>query len=217
MAARGHEAVAIDLPGHGEDHAPPEAVTLQDYADRIIEALRAKEDNPILVGHSSGGFIGPAAEMAPDPIRALVYIAAHLPASGSSMMQTVNGFDPELLAQFQWAPDRRTARFSPEGAREIPVSSLPAGDRRIHLAHAHARTRSPVRNSNSLDGREFRKSSPALHRIPSGQSASHRLAQIHARKPPLQGRVLDAPRLFAKTTSRSGKTASRRRLPCRPR
>src|SRR5215831_3503077 len=78
MAARGHEAVAIDLPGHGEDHAPPEAVTLQDYADRIIEAVRAKEDNPILVGHSSGGFIGPAAEMAPDPIRALVYIAAHL-------------------------------------------------------------------------------------------------------------------------------------------
>jgi hypothetical protein len=41
------------------------------------------------------------------------------------MMQTVNGFDPELLAQFQWAPDRRTARFSPEGAREFLYPRCP--------------------------------------------------------------------------------------------
>lgn len=124
LAAMGHEAAAIDLPGHGADRASPETVTLRDYADRIIEAVHAKDDHPILVGHSMGGAFSQAAEAVPDRLRALVYIAALLPLDGATMMQCVNG-DPEFQAQILWSADRRTARISPEGAKNFLYPQSP--------------------------------------------------------------------------------------------
>jgi pimeloyl-ACP methyl ester carboxylesterase len=126
LTAKGHEVVALDLPGHGEDRSPPETATLQDYAARIIEAVHASRDNPILVGHSMGGVIGQAAEFIPGRIRALVYVAALVPPNGSSMMKFVEGFDPEYIAQFVWSADRRTARITPEGARRFLYSDCPS-------------------------------------------------------------------------------------------
>jgi pimeloyl-ACP methyl ester carboxylesterase len=37
----GHEVVALDLPGHGEDQTAAVEVTLEGYADRVVEALDA--------------------------------------------------------------------------------------------------------------------------------------------------------------------------------
>jgi pimeloyl-ACP methyl ester carboxylesterase len=124
LASKGHEIVAIDLPGHGENRARPEEVTLRDYVDRIVEAVHAKDGNPILVGHSMGGVFSQAAEAIPDRLRALVYIAGLLPTSGSAMLQCVNP-DPELQAALLWAPDRRAARISPAGAKKFLFSECP--------------------------------------------------------------------------------------------
>jgi pimeloyl-ACP methyl ester carboxylesterase len=127
LAARGHDAVAIDLPGHGADRSGPEAITFQDYVDRTILAVKASTDNPILVGHSMGGaIISQAAEFVPDRIRALVCVAALVPPDGSSMMKYVGEFDPEYVAQFVWAPDGRSAQLKPEGARRFLFSDCPA-------------------------------------------------------------------------------------------
>lgn len=126
LEARGHEAVAIDLPGHGDDSSPLESVTLRDYVDRVIEAVQASKDNPILVGHSMGGVISQTAELIPDRIRALVYVAALLPPNGTPMMGFVEGFDPAYLAQFEWAPNGRTARIRPEGVRLFLYSHCPS-------------------------------------------------------------------------------------------
>ena len=125
LVMRGHEVIAIDLPGHGEDHSPPEAVTLQDYVDRTIDAVKASKDDTILVGHSMGGLISQVAEFVPGRLRALVYVAALAPPNGASMMQFVAAFDPDYVAQFLWAPDRRTARIKPEGARAFLYSQCP--------------------------------------------------------------------------------------------
>jgi hypothetical protein len=35
------------------------------------------------------------------------------------MLDTIDGVDPGYLAQFVWAVDRRSARISPQGAREF--------------------------------------------------------------------------------------------------
>lgn len=94
--------------------------------DRIVEAVDAAGGRPILVSHSGmGGVIGQAAEIIPDHIRCLVYIAALVPPGGTSLMQHVDGLDPECLAQFVWSPDRRTARISPEGARRFLCPRCP--------------------------------------------------------------------------------------------
>jgi len=128
LEARGHTATAIDLPGHGEDRSAPEAVTLHDYVTRVVQAVGALKDRPLLVGHSmGGGLISQAAELVPDRIRALIYVSAVLPPSGSCMMQLVDGLDPQYLAQLEWAPDRRTARLSAAGVRDFCYSCCPAG------------------------------------------------------------------------------------------
>lgn len=126
LRARGHRVSAIDLPGHGEDRSPPETVTLADYVARIVHAVDASIQPPILVGHSMG-VVSQAAEQIPDRIRAVVYVSGLLPPSGSSMMEMVGGFDPQYLAQIEWAPDRRTARISLAGLRDFFYSSCPAG------------------------------------------------------------------------------------------
>jgi pimeloyl-ACP methyl ester carboxylesterase len=126
LSAQGHDAIAIDLPGHGEDRSPAETVHFQDYVDRTIEAVDASPENAILVGHSmGGGVISQVAELNPGRVRALVYVAALVPPGGRSMMSFVDGFDPEYLAQILWAPDGRTARISPEGARQFLYGCCP--------------------------------------------------------------------------------------------
>jgi pimeloyl-ACP methyl ester carboxylesterase len=127
LEAHGHQVVAPDLPGHGEDPTPPESVTFQDYVDCTLAAVHASSDKSILVGHSMGGaIIRQAAGLAPDRIRAVVSIAALLPAHEATMLSFVEGFDPDYLAQILWAPDRRTARLSPEGVSQFLCAGCPA-------------------------------------------------------------------------------------------
>lgn len=71
LEVRGHKVAAIDLPAHGADPADPETVTLQDYVNRVIEAVDRSKAPPLVVGHSMG-LIGLVAEQAPERIRALV-------------------------------------------------------------------------------------------------------------------------------------------------
>lgn len=83
LAVLGHQAQAIDLPGHGRDRTPAEAVTLDSYAEAIQSALAGPT---IVVGHSMAGYpITAAAERDPARIRALVYLCAYAPVDGLSL------------------------------------------------------------------------------------------------------------------------------------
>lgn len=107
LTARGHAALARDLPAHGlnarfpasffkrpldpaafaNEPSPVADVTLDDYVDNVldtIDQIRAQgHDKVVLVGHSMGGIaLTAAAERAPDKIAKLVYLAAFMPDSG---------------------------------------------------------------------------------------------------------------------------------------
>lgn len=85
----GHQAIAVDLPGHGIDRTPLAEETLDLYAARVVKELDAAPDPVVLVGHSMGGLvIGPAAEARPDRVRALVYLTALMPQPGKSGVET---------------------------------------------------------------------------------------------------------------------------------
>ncbi|WP_375258232.1 alpha/beta fold hydrolase [Citreimonas sp.] len=85
LQALGHVARAIDLPGHGADTTPLGQVTLDRYADAVLDALDAPA---VVVGHSMGGYpISVAAERAPDRIARLVYLCAYVPWSGLSLAE----------------------------------------------------------------------------------------------------------------------------------
>lgn len=99
LARRGHRAVAVDLPGHGtrarfpagypdvpgwHDAASPLAgMTLDDLAGDLVALLRelgGPGDRPVVVAHSIGGVVATrAAELAPELLGELVYLAAFVP------------------------------------------------------------------------------------------------------------------------------------------
>lgn len=107
LAARGHAAVACDLPAHGlnarfpatyleqpqrpaklaTETSPVAGVTLNDYVDATLATLQRLRglgyDKVVLVAHSMGGIVASAvAERAPEAIAHLVYLTAFMPESG---------------------------------------------------------------------------------------------------------------------------------------
>ena len=83
LRAAGHSVETLDLPSHGDDQTPREQVTLQAYADRVVEQLRSRPEPAVLVGHSMAGLvITQAADdflAAGGEIEQLIYVAAVLP------------------------------------------------------------------------------------------------------------------------------------------
>lgn len=87
LRQRGHQCLALDLPGHGRDPTPPHAVTLERCVDALGAAIGGLDEKVVLVAHSRNGIvISQAAERFPDRIAALVYLAAYLVPNGCSMM-----------------------------------------------------------------------------------------------------------------------------------
>lgn len=83
----GHEALAIDLPGHGARR--DERSRLADRRDAIVEVLQPGD---VLVGHSGGGYdITLAADAAPHLVEHVVYLAAGLPLEGRTVLEATGG------------------------------------------------------------------------------------------------------------------------------
>jgi pimeloyl-ACP methyl ester carboxylesterase len=78
LAARGHRAVAADLPCDDD-----EAGTA-DYARVMTDALAGSPEPVVLVAHSLGGLTAPLVAAA-RPVQMMIFIAAFLPVPGQSM------------------------------------------------------------------------------------------------------------------------------------
>ncbi|GIT02304.1 MAG: hypothetical protein CM1200mP27_09290 [Chloroflexota bacterium] len=88
LAAQGHEAIAVDLPGntYGEFDIPVGEVTLQSYVNHVCKVLDGLDEPAVLVGHSLGGLtITQSAEWRPDKVSTLVYLTALLLEDGQAM------------------------------------------------------------------------------------------------------------------------------------
>lgn len=126
LRALGHQAQAIDLPSHGSDPTPPEAVTLDDYAQAILAAL---EPETILVGHSMGGYpITRAAALDATRIARLVYLCAYTPWTGMSLARMrFEAPTQPLLPAIRVAADERTFTFDPALSPDIFYHDCPEG------------------------------------------------------------------------------------------
>jgi pimeloyl-ACP methyl ester carboxylesterase len=120
----GHEARAIDLPGHGADRTPLEAVRLETYRDAVLAALG---DHTLLVGHSMGGYpITAAAEAAPDRVAALVYLCAYVPVTGVSLADMRRAGPRQPLAPaIRRSADGLSFTFDPAMARDLFYHDCP--------------------------------------------------------------------------------------------
>ncbi|AFM18347.1 putative hydrolase or acyltransferase of alpha/beta superfamily [Mycolicibacterium chubuense NBB4] len=102
LEALGHDAVAVDLPGHGT--RVHEESTLANRCEAIVSALEAGgAGHSVLVGHSGGGFDATlAADARPDLVGHIVYLAAALPREGRTYPEAMamRDEDDELGEQF---------------------------------------------------------------------------------------------------------------------
>jgi pimeloyl-ACP methyl ester carboxylesterase len=124
LEARGHQALAFDLPGHGTDSTPVDRVSFQDYVDAIRRVVDGLNERPILVEHSMCTPIACAVEAEPDSVAALVFLAGLLPRNGSSLLDAAADFDPAYLAHAIWSDQPRSVGLSPAGAREFLLSDV---------------------------------------------------------------------------------------------
>ncbi|MCA6441272.1 MAG: alpha/beta fold hydrolase [Sediminibacterium sp.] len=97
LEARGHKAIAIDLPGMGKDKTPIQEVKFKTTVERIIDLINGIEGKVILVGHSKNGImISQVAEFIPHKIDKLIYLAAYLIPNGKCQReysaQDINGW-----------------------------------------------------------------------------------------------------------------------------
>jgi pimeloyl-ACP methyl ester carboxylesterase len=77
LQARGHEAIAVDLPA-GDDRAG-----FAEYADTVVSAIGDRRDGLVLVGQSLGGFtVSLVAERV--PVEGIVLLNAMVPKPGES-------------------------------------------------------------------------------------------------------------------------------------
>jgi pimeloyl-ACP methyl ester carboxylesterase len=117
----GHTAIAIDLPGSGDDQTPIEGVTLDACAQRVCDTLAGERELVILVGHSMGGVVvTQAAARCPERISLLVFVAAFMPRDGESLIgltQLPEGAGDQVQANIVVAGDPPVATMSDPAAR----------------------------------------------------------------------------------------------------
>ncbi|MBB3754165.1 pimeloyl-ACP methyl ester carboxylesterase [Mycolicibacterium sp. BK634] len=104
VAARGWQAITVDLRGHGEsDWSEDGDYRVVSFAGDVLELLRELPPRPVLVGASLGGFTGMllAGELAPEALRALVLV---------DIVPDMNPSGAERIHQFMY--DRMESGFA---------------------------------------------------------------------------------------------------------
>ena len=101
LNTNGCDALAIDLPGHGDNKKAFRSIRLKTYVDAVISQIVSQNQKVVLVGHSMGGMvISQAAEQVPHLIERLVYVTGFLPKDGESLNTIVHQFPSHTAPKY---------------------------------------------------------------------------------------------------------------------
>jgi pimeloyl-ACP methyl ester carboxylesterase len=124
LAALGHRAVPLSLPGQG---APPATATLADQHAAVVAAVDAAADGVVVVGHSAACTLAwMAADARPDKVRRVELIGGFPSADGeayASFFEVADGVMPFP----GWAPfdGPDSADLDEEQRRRIAAAAIP--------------------------------------------------------------------------------------------
>lgn len=121
LQQNGHEVTAVDMPGHGRNSQPISDVTLANYVQAVADTIRQLDHKVVLVGHSmAGAVISQVAELIPEKIERLIYVAAFLLKNGGSVLEAMQSDSAgELLPEIVFSDDQSYASVSEETLRRV--------------------------------------------------------------------------------------------------
>jgi len=123
LEARGFHVIAVQNP----------LTSLADDANATRRLIALQDGPVILVGHSWGGAV--ITEVGDDPkVVGLVYVAAFVPAAGTSANQTSAPFGPTPVQKTIKVDAQHFAWLSEEGIINAFADGLPMAERRLILA-----------------------------------------------------------------------------------
>lgn len=149
LEAKGHRAIALDLPGTGENMSVPDReITLGLWADYVADQVRRVGGRPVLAGHSRGGHvIGEAAERVPDALAGLIYVTAVISPPGMTMLEAI-GREPD--PGFAVTADGRMDLLPDEVATAMFYHRCSADDVKGALAHLYREPWTPAGTASGV-------------------------------------------------------------------
>ncbi len=145
LQAKGHKAVAIDLPGHGKDIGRTEDISLNDYVNAVIKVANEQAGPVILVGHSMAGIVisQTAEKLGSKKILSLIYLDAFLPKNGESLFSLVeatlknlppNSGKADIIANIITSDDHKTNFINPAMAAELFYHDCSDDDKKMAVS-----------------------------------------------------------------------------------
>ena len=121
LSSDGSRVIAPDLPGHGKSNETLTEVTMGAYVQRAIDTINSVDGSVVLVGHSlAGAIISQVAEIIPEKIERLIYVAAMLPKTGDTPLALMQSDkEGELLPRIIFSEDQTYATLTEEDIRNI--------------------------------------------------------------------------------------------------
>src|SRR5260370_8054636 len=122
VRARGHEVVAVELPGADESAGLPE------YADAVVAAIGGHRD-VVVVAQSMGGFTAPVA-CARAPVRLLILVNAMIPLPGETPGDWWGdtGWEPARVAAAQASGYPAEFDLATYFLHDVPADVVAAGE-----------------------------------------------------------------------------------------
>ena len=155
----GQKVILVSLPGHGDDHTPPNTLTMDVYRDKTIEAIDGVQGKVILVGHSMAGIvISAVAEKIPNRIDKLVYLAAYLPANGQSLLDlATTDKDSYLGHALVPSEDKLTIGVKQDVIAPAFCQDAPDGVKNVVVSTFRVEPAIPLTNKVTLTSENFGK------------------------------------------------------------
>lgn len=160
LQARGHQAIAVDLPGNGQEATPESPITLEMLADSVAAVIDRAPQPVILVGHSGGGIVVSAvAERCPDRLVGTVYVCAFLLRDGESIESFyaahLQPWMQGAVRRVSWSDDRQWSMIDPASALEVFYQCSTPKDGRAAAARLTAQPERPKRTPLHLSTARF--------------------------------------------------------------